>query len=165
MVVLQPKWEPMIPVLAILAFLGLFRGMASTIGPLLLGSGHPEHLRNMKLIEFSIFAVGIYPVIIRGGLGGVSLFTTLIYLLSLLLHLHYAGRIDPTIPPIAMRIIARTLFSAAIMGGGVLALKNWLFVEVGTVNLIALILAGAAIYLPLALLMIRGLRRGIYGQV
>jgi len=165
MVVLEPKWEPMIPILTILAFLGLFRGIASTIGPLLLGSGHPKFLRNMKLLEFSIFALGIYPVITRAGLGGVSLFTTLIYVLSLLLHLHYAGRVDPSIPRVAARIIGKTLAGTAVMAAGVLALKTWVFMEVGVINLIVLICAGVVFYVPLALLMIRGLRRGVYGPV
>jgi PST family polysaccharide transporter/lipopolysaccharide exporter len=160
-VVLDDRWIPMIPALQILCFLGLFRGVASIIGPLILGYGRPDYLRNMKLIEFSIFALFIYPVIRFGGLVGVSLFTTGIYALSLALSIRYVRKILPGATGPVLRIVGMVLPGGGLMLAGVLAARRWVFPEANWPSLAALVLIGVAIYLPLAVLMNRRYSQGL----
>ena len=154
-VVLGRQWIPMIPALRILCFLGLFRAIASIIGPLIIGSGKPEIMRNNKLIEFAVFAVGIYPAIRYGGLVGVSLFTTAVYALSLVLHVHTARRILPGVVKPVVRITLLVFLSVAAMSAVVVAADLLLFEQDSLLALIVLVAAGAAVYLPLAFLVRR----------
>ena len=156
LVVLGGKWLPMVDALRILCFLGLFRAVASIVGPLIIGYGRPDYLRNIKLAEFIVFAPLIYPVILYGGLVGVSLFTTGIYALSLVLHLRAAGRILPGVLPHLLGISGKSAGCALIMSVAMLAEKFLLFKEVSTAGFLVMIATGAAVYLPLAWRLHRG---------
>lgn len=150
-VVLGEKWLPMLPAFRILCLLGLFRGTASIIGPLFMSMGRPDYLRNIKIWEFVVFAPLIYPSAIFGGIIGVSMLTTGIYLLSLIMHLHYAKKLLPEILQPCMEIMGLIGISTLAMSIALILEKLFLFPQSNAFGLSMMIMTGIIVYLPLAL--------------
>ncbi len=151
-VVMSEQWIPMIPALRILCFLGLFRAVGSITGPLILGSGRPDFMRNNKLVEFTVFVVGIYPALRYGGIIGVCLFTTAIYALSFILHMRSAQKILPGIVKPVIRMTGLIMVCVGVMSAVVVAEDILLFEQDSLLALIVMVASGAATYLPLAFL-------------
>jgi len=149
-IILGGKWMPMLTTFRILCLLGLFRGIASIIGPLILGCGHPDYLRNIKIFEFILFAPLVYPSAKYGGIVGVSTLTTAIYFFSLIMHTFYAGKILPSLLPKLIRIIG-LLISSTLGMALILLIEKTLFFPNSTITgLIVLVLSAIIFYVPLS---------------
>lgn len=164
-VILGEKWLPMVPAFRILCFLGLFRATATIIGPLLLGYGKPVFLRNIKLIEFTVFAILIYPAVIYGGLIGASLLTSSVYALSLVLHLFYARKILPSLVPLLAKPTSAIICLSGLMCIVLFVERVFLFPQSSLKGLVVLLISAAAIYVPLVLLCLSKFPSKINSQV
>ena len=120
--------------------------------PLLLGYGKPAFLRNIKLIEFTVFATLIYPAVKYGGLIGVSLVTTSVYALSLALHLFYARRILPSLGSLLAKPASVIVCLSALMCIVLFLERVFLFPQSSLKGLVILLISAAATYGPLGLL-------------
>ena len=63
--VLGQKWEPIIPLIQILALMGLFRSLSASTGPLFQGVGKPDIITKIVLARLVILAVLIYPFTLK----------------------------------------------------------------------------------------------------
>ena len=150
-VVLGEKWLPMLPCFRVLCLLGLFRATASIFGPLITGLGRTDYLRNIKIVEFLFFAPLIYPSAKYGGIVGVSILTTAIYLLSLVMHMGCARRLLPNLLPSCIRVMGVVMCNLAGMAL-VVGLAKYLCCRYGSVaSLVASVLCGGLFYMPLSL--------------
>jgi O-antigen/teichoic acid export membrane protein len=70
--VVGPKWEPVIPLVRILAVAGLLRAIAALAGALFMAVGKPELDFRMNLPRFLVIALSIYPLTMWKGLEGAS---------------------------------------------------------------------------------------------
>jgi O-antigen/teichoic acid export membrane protein len=80
------EWTPMIPALLIMCFLGLFRSLVSTIGPVFMAIGKPYISNKIIFGQLIVLAVSIYPLTELYGIAGAALSGMLCYLYSLILH-------------------------------------------------------------------------------
>ena len=152
------KWMPIIPVLYILCFLGFFRSIVATVGPVFISTGRPEIVHRIKLYEFIFMAIIIYPLIKKYGIMGVGLTVTLVYLLSLLLNYVNLKRILSTVIPEAIRSISMSTITAMIMGVAVYFMKKYIFLNIGLLQLLTLTMIGVIIYFILNFVLDRRLR-------
>ncbi|MFP3953214.1 MAG: lipopolysaccharide biosynthesis protein [Candidatus Acetothermia bacterium] len=71
-VVLEPKWEPMIPVMRLLTISGLVRSLMATGGPLVSAVGKPKINFWINLVRTLLIAAAIYPLTAYFGLVGTA---------------------------------------------------------------------------------------------
>jgi len=145
-IVYGERWVSMIPAVLVMSFLGLFRAISATMGPIFLAVGKPYILNRIKLSEFALMAVIIYPLTKALGIVGASIAGTLVYLLSLILHYHNLIHILKGIKIEILNIVGKHMIAAVLMGLGIYIIKSFVFIEVNLLHLILLILFGAAFY-------------------
>ncbi|MCK4994578.1 MAG: lipopolysaccharide biosynthesis protein [Candidatus Omnitrophica bacterium] len=71
--ILTEKWKPIIPIIKLLAFAGLFRALLGTGGPLFMGVGKPKIDFRMNRMRLFVMAICIYPLTILWGVPGTAL--------------------------------------------------------------------------------------------
>lgn len=77
LVVLGEEWLPIVPVMQILAFAGLFRAIATTGGALFQGYGVPEWDFRMNAVRALTIFITIFPLTARWGISGTAFSVTL----------------------------------------------------------------------------------------
>jgi lipopolysaccharide exporter len=89
------KWDMAAPMLALLAFVGLFRGLARVISPLLLGFGRADLDAKAKTVEAALFIALTLWLVPRMGALGAAWAGVSTYLLATVLRLIFAARLLP----------------------------------------------------------------------
>jgi len=143
-VVLSEKWQPMIPIIQVLCFFGLFRALAGTTGEMFKALGKPKMLFKSYGAQLVIIALLIYPATTSFGVIGTSIVITLSFFLVmiwLLSNLCNALKIQYNT---LGRISGAHLVSSIIMIIIVYAIKTMLGMNI--VSLITSILVGALVY-------------------
>jgi PST family polysaccharide transporter/lipopolysaccharide exporter len=79
-----PEWQPVVPVIQILAVYGLLRSLGATFGPVWKAVGRPDYIAKLSLLRVVLIAVTIYPVTTRFGLIGVAALITAIYIFPMM---------------------------------------------------------------------------------
>jgi O-antigen/teichoic acid export membrane protein len=87
------KWESAAPMLALLAFIGLFRGAARTFTPFLLGANRADLDAKAKVLETSIFVPAVLILVPRLGVTGAGYAGIVTYLLAAVLRLCFTVRL------------------------------------------------------------------------
>lgn len=143
---LPPRMYPMIPVLQILAFKGMFWAVGATRGPLIRAMGKPNALFYNTIIRVLIMAATIYPLAKQWGIAGVAISTLVTGLL---------------VSPLDFRIIQKLLkvgvwelyrpliyaFAASVgMAVFLIMLKSWLIQTMNFFYFFLLIFIGIGIY-------------------
>ena len=126
-IVLGEKWTPVIPLLQILCFYGLFRSLQSGAGNIFYAVGKPQYSTKILSIELLGVLLFIYPMTLWYGLVGLSLIMTfgrifeLIYALALInkiLNLSFISQI---------KIFSKPLLSSIIMLIAIYLLRTFVF--------------------------------------
>lgn len=152
-IVYGPKWMPMVPALQVLCFLGFFRSIAATMGPVFMAVGKPSVMHRIKFYEFILMAVIIYPFVKRVGIAGAAIAVTIVYLLSLTLHYINLVKILKGIQLEIVKSVSRHIMSALIMAAALYLIKQYIFSQIMLIQLIFLILAGVSSYLAANLIL------------
>jgi len=156
-VVYGEKWLPMVPAVMIMCFLGYFRGLAATMGPVFTAIGKPYILSKIKLSELVLMLCIIYPLTFKFGIIGASITGTLVYFLSFVLHYYYLTGIIKGVGYKIAKIILLQTGAAMLAGIVVIMTKKYLLAGINLINLVFLIIIGIGLYLMINLLMDRNI--------
>lgn len=124
------KWDAAIPVLGVLVFVGLFRGMARLISPILMATGRADLDAKAKMIEAAVFIPATLLLVPRMGMMGAAWAGVLSYFLAFFIRLVFAmrrmrtgisGMIITFGTPILVGVIAWTAGSFLKQTAGVIA--------------------------------------------
>jgi O-antigen/teichoic acid export membrane protein len=80
------RWDAAVPVLAVMVYAGLFRGLARTLGPLMLAMHRPGVESKSKFAEGVVFITAALYLVPRGGAAGVAWAGVLSYALAFILR-------------------------------------------------------------------------------
>jgi O-antigen/teichoic acid export membrane protein len=146
-VVYGQKWLPMVPAVMVMCFLGYFRGISATMGPVFQGLGKPYILSKIKLSELILMLIIIYPLTLKFGIVGAAITGTLVYFLSFILHYYYLTGLIKGVGYKVAKIISLQTICAFLAGCVVIIMKKYLFVSSNFISLIILAAIGICIYL------------------
>lgn len=120
------KWLEAIPLLRILALVGLSRGLANLLSPLTIGMSKPDLEAKAKTFEALLFVLLLYPLVVWYSAVGAAWAGVAVYSVAFLIRIWIAGRLAPggirTIP----KVLLKTSLAAAC--GGVLGIALSAFV-------------------------------------
>nr|WP_269204625.1 lipopolysaccharide biosynthesis protein [Motilibacter deserti] len=145
-VLLGPKWEPMVPALALLLVFGGIRSVAGSTGSLLLAVGRPGviFVTGLTGLALQAIALPVFLLVLDMGVTGAGLAVALASLVNSALimavvqrMLHFSGRRT-------LALGTRRLLPAALMGGVVWGVGTALPVALPT--LLLQVVLGAALY-------------------
>lgn len=145
-IIYGPKWLPIILTLQILCFLGVFRAIGATMGPVFTGTGRPDILMKIKLRELGLMVIIIFPFVKYWGINGAAMAGTLTYLLSLGLHMYYLNCILSKIIGNIFNALRSTLIATCGMVLTILMGKYFISDISSVVILLALFVISVLIY-------------------
>jgi PST family polysaccharide transporter len=87
------KWDSAAPMLALLTFVGLFRGVTKTFTPFLFGANRADLDAKAKFLETSIFVPAVLVLVPRLGVTGAGYAGIVTYLLAAILRLGFTVRL------------------------------------------------------------------------
>ncbi len=151
------RWLPMIPAVLVMCFLGLFRAIGATMGPVFYAIGKPYILNKIKLFEVILMVLIIYPLTKTFGIVGAAITGTLVYLLSLILHYYNLINIIRDLKIKILKVISKPLYLTLLMIFAIYLLKKHVFVGIYLIQLIVLILFGIVFYFVLSFIFDRDL--------
>jgi O-antigen/teichoic acid export membrane protein len=96
--VLGIKWIAAVPIVRILCFMALFNSYNHIISPLFMGIGKPWINSRAKIIEFFIFILLIYPLVVKYGLIGAAMSGTFAYTMGFICRLLLLRKISIELP-------------------------------------------------------------------
>ena len=153
MTVFGEDWMPAVPAMQVLAFYGLMRALAKTVGPVWHALGRPDYITKLSALRVALIAVFIYPMTDAFGIVGAALTVTGVFLFPML--------------PLDIYIMSRSIgmpmremyyeFVYPMVASVPMGLTVWYLSGVSpfssVVNLVLLIPTGAVIYGALVLLL------------
>ncbi|WP_144797958.1 lipopolysaccharide biosynthesis protein [Halorubrum depositum] len=151
MTVFGEDWMPAVPAMQVLAFYGLMRALAKTVGPVWHALGRPDLITKLSALRVALIAVFIYPMTNAFGIVGTALTVTGIFVFPMLpLDMYImSDMIDMPMREIYYEFVY-PLVASVPMGVAV-----WYLAGVSPfgslVNLVLLIPTGAVIYGALVL--------------
>jgi len=159
-IVLEPKWEPMIPILRILTVSGLIRALISTGGPLVNAIGKPRINFWINLVRTSLLAASIYPLTSLYGLSGTAYAVLLGLSGSLLLWLFFMSRTVDTTYQQLLGKVGPPLGGSMLMVLSILIAK-WFLPQLNLPLFFALIFIGVCTYFIFSFIIWRLFRIGL----
>lgn len=109
-----PRWAAAGKLVRILIIMGLFRGLAQMIAPLIIGLSRPELDARAKVVEAVLFLAMLYPLTARYGAAGAAWAGAVIYCVAFLIRLWFCKSLIPG----AYRRVPKLLLSVGLAGGG-----------------------------------------------
>lgn len=143
------KWLEAIPLLQILALVGLSRGLANLLSPLTIGMSKPNLEARAKTFEAALFVVLLYPLVVRYSAAGAAWAGVTVYTVAFLVRIGIASRLAPGGIRRIPRVLLMTGLAAACGGGLGIVLSAFVtsavwrlilgsFVSIGTTGLLLL---------------------------
>ncbi len=112
------QWLPAVSVFVVLLIMGWIRGCATVFGPVLMARGRTRAIHKMKWAEFIVFAIFIIPFVYFFGAIGAAWTLTVVYLLSLMLHLWLVKEdLQIRLKPVVSELLAGAV--PGLVAGGV----------------------------------------------
>ncbi|MCU4800378.1 lipopolysaccharide biosynthesis protein [Halobacteria archaeon HArc-gm2] len=146
-IVLGSQWQPVIPIMQLLAIWGALRSFGASIGPVYKSLGRPDVEVKLQAIQTAIIVIGIYPAATNFGLLGVAGVIIVSSITVLPMHLSLVSSfIEADITSITALVIHPVLGSTALFGV-VWAIGRYGVPLKGAGKLAALIAVGVVVYL------------------
>ncbi len=119
---MKPEWLPMIPVMQILAFKGIFQSLQSTFGAVYRATGKPGIHAYLQMIRLAFLAIFIYPLAHHWQLCGAAFTMVIVVLITLPIGYYQVIRIlrcgvGPIVYPMVCPSIAAGIMVGAIQWG------------------------------------------------
>ncbi|MGM0717382.1 MAG: lipopolysaccharide biosynthesis protein [Halobacteriota archaeon] len=152
MTVFGEDWMPAVPAMQVLAFYGLMRALAKTVGPVWEALGRPDLVTKLSALRVALIAIFIYPMTNAYGIVGTALTVTGVFVFPMLpLDIYILSRlIDLPMRDIYYEFLYPML--ASVPMGLVVWYLGGISPFSSLVNLVLLIPTGAIIYAALVLL-------------
>ncbi|MCK9555683.1 lipopolysaccharide biosynthesis protein [bacterium] len=146
-IVYGDKWLPMLPAVLVLCFLGIFRSIGATMGPIFFAVGKPYIQNKIKLFELIVMVIIIYPLVKFLGIVGAALAGTIVYLLSLIFHYYNLVNICENLKVKILKVVMKPFLATLLMIWFLYLLKNYIFTCINLPNLIIIIGLGISFYM------------------
>ncbi|MHA1381844.1 MAG: lipopolysaccharide biosynthesis protein [Candidatus Helarchaeota archaeon] len=150
---LGKKWTPIIPVIQVLIFAGLFRSFASTASSVFYGIGKPKLDTLWQVVRLIVLAVLIYPLTVKWNLVGASLAVVASISISNIGFILYANKLTKTSFKDFIKVVYVPLLSTIFFVVVVLWLKN--LIGTGLFEIFLILLISGFLYILLVLISIR----------
>lgn len=148
--ILDDQWLPIIPVMQILAIMGLLHAVNATRGSVYRAVGRPAINTTIKLIRLALLIVLIYPLTSKWGLVGTAWAILLITIIIQPLAWYLVIKIVKCSVWEIFRPIMFPLTATAVMAGLISLSRYVLFAEITYISFISLAIIGIAAYLMTA---------------
>jgi O-antigen/teichoic acid export membrane protein len=159
------RWEGMIPALRILSAAGTFMALYQLLGAILRGIGLPDRSARGAFVLLAVMVVFLYPAIRIAGIAGASWTMLLGYsAAAAIMGWTTARAIGCGFRDMA-RMMAPPVAAALVMAGALATARGWLPVDHAWAVLVTQVLAGALVYVAMALSLDRLLGSGIMRSV
>lgn len=146
-IVLGPQWQPVIPIMQLLAVWGALRSFGASVGPVYRSLGRPDVEVKLQAIQTAVVAISIYPAATKFGLLGVVGVVIASSITVLPMHLHFISSfIKDEIKSIAV-LVLHPLLGSIVLFGVVQAIASYGFLVQGVWKLAVLIAIGIMVYL------------------
>jgi len=136
----------MVPILQILCFLGLFRGMANAFAPIQLAVNRPEIQSRNKTIELVLFISFIYPFTIKWGLIGAAWAVTLVYLMSAIVNALSSASLIPSFFRVLLQASWIPLLATLGLMLSTWSVLSWAKISDGLLQFMAAGISGFIVY-------------------
>ena len=151
-VFLTTEWEPMVPMIQLLAAWGLLRSLGATTGPLFQAVGRPDYATKIQFGKLVLIAAFIFPATAAYGAVGTALVIVGNSLLfSEPVSSYLAVRVVDGSYAELLRLLAYPALASAVMGGAVVGLRESLPIGSAVLELVVLVVAGIVVYTALVL--------------
>lgn len=153
MTVFGEDWMPAVPAMQVLAFYGLMRALAKTVGPVWHALGRPDYITKLSALRVTLIAIFIYPMTNAFGIVGTALTVTGVFVFPMLpLDIYIMSRsIDMPMREMYYEFVYPMIASVPM------GLTVWYLSGISpfssVVNLVLLIPTGALVYGVLVLLL------------
>ncbi len=143
-VLLGETWLPIIPVIRILAVLGIFRAFEISSSTLFMGVGKPRYMTCLMTLQLILLGAGLYPAILLWGLEGAALAAAAAGLAVSGAAMRQAALLTGLTGLDLLRLLAVPAAASAVMVMGIAAVKPVFGGH--SIGLAALVFFGAVFY-------------------
>jgi PST family polysaccharide transporter len=145
-VLMGPKWEGVIPILAWFAPLGFFQSLLSTTGTALAAIGRTDQLRTQGIVNTALILAAFW-VGLQFGLMGLVIAYSVVTMVISLGTLHYTLRAVHSNLAGLMRVLLAPTLCAALMAAMIVLCENFFAKHtIPIVRLVVLVPLGALLY-------------------
>ena len=141
------QWQPVIPVMQILAVRGIMHSVSATRGPIYRAVGQPKINTKLKVIRLVLLVILIYPLTARWGLVGTAWTIMLVSIIMQPFGWYLVIRIVKCGLWEMLRPIIFALAATAVMVGVISLSRHFLFAEITYVSFFSLAVIGIAAYI------------------
>jgi lipopolysaccharide exporter len=149
---LGERWMPMVPAMRVLVIGGAVRSIGATMGPVFQAVGRPEILSRFLAVQVLLVAAIIYPLTITYGIVGTGLSMMIPGVIINTIFGYHVLKITGVQKGRFFQAIAYPLLSTVLMVLALSLVKAYVISSVGILAFIALVIAGALVYLGAVLL-------------
>jgi len=151
-VIFGSQWEPMIPLMQVLAFWGASRSLADNFRAVFKAVGHPEYISYILVVQITCVAVGIYPAAGHFGVVGVASVIAGQALLSIPIGVYITLRIIDGSATKYLRLILLPAITSTLMIITVFGIDQYILNQENIFTLSILISVGVLSYVIYMLL-------------
>ncbi|WP_058991653.1 lipopolysaccharide biosynthesis protein [Haloarcula sp. CBA1127] len=147
-----PEWQPMIPVMQLLAIYGLLRSMGATMGPVWKAVGRPDYIAKLSAVRVALIAIFIYPATMTYGIEGTAALITGIYIFPMMpIDTYLIARTVEASPIRVLKEVSYPLVASLGMAAAVTYVYQTVTLNAPVLEFILLVLVGIGVYVALAL--------------
>jgi len=158
---LGETWEPVVPVMQILAVHGAMRSFGATFGPLFEAVGRPDYSTKLQALNLVILAALIYPLTARWGIDGTALAVLGVSVIVPVPVYLVLKVVDGSLVRF-LRTLVVPLAGSVVMGLAVVLADRSLETGVPAAEFVALVLVGVGVYAAVVLAAERWFGYGIF---
>lgn len=146
-----PAWQPMVPVMQLLALYGLMRSMGATMGPVWKAIGRPDYITKLSALRVVLLAILIYPATMRYGIEGTAGLILGVYIFPMMpIDIYLIARSVQTSPLRILREVSYPLLAGVGMGAVVMYVDWNLNLGAPVAEFLLLVVVGAVAYAAFA---------------
>jgi O-antigen/teichoic acid export membrane protein len=147
---LGERWLPMVPAMQVLALFGMLRAIGATTGAFFMAVGKPEITTKIKLAASILLFILIYPFTKWWGILGASIAVTAYILPAAILAVYKVLNIMKSDFKEPAKMVVLPLIATLVMIFTILAVKTYIFGNIGLTVFFCLIVWCIFIYLLIA---------------
>lgn len=144
--VLGNQWEPMIPLIQILAIWGAIRGFGANVGAVFKAVGRPDYEAKLQAIKVLTIALLIFPIADQFGVLGVAALIVGSDIIIQPISLYLVLSITEANVKQLIAVVAYPLLNSIGMAIVVIKVNRYLFTKTGVIQLSIMIVCGVLCY-------------------
>jgi PST family polysaccharide transporter len=148
LIVLGEKWEPMIPILSLLALVAIPQSIFTVNGTIFLNTGRPDIPLKINIISLPLYAIGFYVGLKLNGVMGLVYAYIIIYA-ALIIPIYYFSAKNMNLKlSVFVKNLLPVIAPTILMCAMTIILKTYIFIKIELIiNFISLIIFGGLTYI------------------